>query len=114
MDAFRFLDREGKGEIDFAMLLDSLENEIARYAPRGMSLTFTENELVAFIARYSQRREDERGNIHNKMSYSDFCAAVVPKDRHSLSILANRPARNLFLQQSYQDLFSEVTRARYL
>ena len=42
IDAFRLLDKVGKGEIEFGTLLDSLHNEVSRYAPQGLKLNFTD------------------------------------------------------------------------
>jgi hypothetical protein len=68
--------------------------------------------LEAFILRYTDvsKTGDQTGN---RLRYSDFCAAIAPKDRFYLNTLAQRAPRNLNLQYSYEEIFSEAARLRY-
>jgi len=94
IDAFRFFDREGRGEISIQTLQGVLMMEISRFGPRGRNLQISEQDLISFIKRYS---ESPTNGGDYKIRYSDFCNAVAPKDKFYLNTLAQRAPRNLTL-----------------
>jgi hypothetical protein len=59
--------------------------EISRFGPTGRALQIEESDLVAFIRRYSET--PSIGGDY-KIRYSDFCAAIAPKDKFYLNTLA--------------------------
>ncbi len=61
IDAFRLLDIQGRGEVTLNDLKDILKNEVSKVNMErtGRGLEFSENELIAFIQRYTELQKND-------------------------------------------------------
>ena len=95
VDAFRFLDVRGTGEISRDEFIEGISQLVRA--------TFNEAEADLFIARFSK---DGRETL----KYSEFCDAIKPKSHSVLSELQQRKPGNTKMKISYDDLFSDDTK----
>ncbi len=98
IDAFRYIDKAGQGEIQCHILLNSLLEEIG--------IECEEDNLILFFQKFDNSEQQV-------IKYSDFCDAFAPKDDQYLKEIALRVPRNLQLQMSYEEMFSLETREIY-
>jgi Ca2+-binding EF-hand superfamily protein len=99
MDAFQQVDKQGRGGVSGAELVDNL-SDLGMYANR--------DDMYLFIRRYDT-------NSDGKMTYSEFCNAFTPKSGHHSSLLNGRRAH--YMHQSgldRRDFFLRDTRDLFL
>ena len=100
IDAFRYLDKEGKGFIEPHELIQCLRKDL------GLSSDELENDVIMFFQKFD--KDESR-----QMKYSEFCDAFATKDGNLLKELASRVPRNIHLTMSYDEMFAEKTRDLY-
>jgi hypothetical protein len=96
IDAFRFLDKEGKGFIEPHELIISLRQDL------NIDFQELENDVIMFFQKVDKQET-------RKMKYSEFCSAFAPKDKNQLKTLAARVPRNIHLSMSFEEMFSQRT-----
>lgn len=99
VDAFRFLDVKGRGEITKEELMYGLAEVVLA--------NFTEQDVDLFIARFNK---DGKGVL----KYSEFCDAFKPKSQQVLNELLVRKPRNVKMQIPYMDLFADQTKELFV
>jgi hypothetical protein len=99
VDAFRFLDANGRGEITREELIYGLQEVILA--------NFNEEDVDLFIAKFSR---DGKATL----KYSEFCDAFKPKSQQVLGELLVRKPRNVKMQISYADLFADKTKELFV
>jgi len=100
IDAFRYLDKEGKGFIEPHELITSLRDELQ------IGSEELENDVIMFFQKFDKQET-------RKMRYSDFCNAFAPKAKGPLKVLASRVPRNIHLTMTFEEMFSEKTQELY-
>ena len=102
IDAFRYLDKQGRGFVDSMELYQSLKKDI-RIEDRAETL---QDDLIMFFQKFD--KEEAR-----VIKYSSFCDAFAPKEKETLRDLASRVPRNLHLTMRLEEMFSERTLELY-
>jgi len=97
VDAFRFLDTKGSGQVTPLALMQGL---------KALGIDFEQDDIILFFQKYV--RDDSK-----MLKYSEFCDAVAPKAELMLKELASRVPRNIRLEFTYEQIFAEVTRANF-
>lgn len=71
IDAFRYLDKEGKGFIEPHELISSIREELK------IDSADLESDVIMFFQKFDKQET-------RKMRYSDFCSAFAPKEKAQL------------------------------
>ena len=102
IDAFRYLDKQGRGFVDSMELYQSLKKDIKI----GDRVETLQDDLIMFFQKFD--KEEAR-----VIKYSSFCDAFAPKEKETLRDLASRVPRNLHLTMRLEEMFSERTLELY-
>ena len=97
-DAFSMMDRNSNGYVSVDEIIDTLQL-LGVYAPR--------EDVVLFVKRYDR-------NLDNKLRFSEFCDAFVPKNALHASTLNARKANYLPLGYPRTEYFMRDTRDLYV
>ena len=98
IDAFRYIDQGGKGEITVDQLIRALKTDL--------DLDLDIDDMIMFFQKFDKAEQ-------RVLKYSDFCDAFAPKEHQCLKELALRVPRNLQLALAFSEMFSEHARALY-
>ena len=101
IDAFRLIDKQGQGSVNYQELYQFLSNNLIQYG-----VEFSEDDLALFMLRFDKHERQ-------RIKYSEFCSAFAPISPRSQQVLVHRHPINTQLEMSYDEVFVLQTRELY-